>query len=48
MNKNFIADEEIRLDIFLSKKLNETRNQIDQLIKKGFVTISNKKRQKVV
>jgi 23S rRNA pseudouridine1911/1915/1917 synthase len=46
MNKNFIADEEIRLDIFLSKKLNETRNQIDQLIKKGFVTISNKKKAK--
>jgi 23S rRNA pseudouridine1911/1915/1917 synthase len=36
-------DEEIRLDKFLSSQLNETRNQIDQLIKKGCVSILNKK-----
>jgi 23S rRNA pseudouridine1911/1915/1917 synthase len=46
MNKEFIVDENQRLDIFLSKKLNETRNQIDQLIKKGFVKVSNKKNTK--
>ncbi|MEA3314472.1 MAG: S4 domain-containing protein, partial [Campylobacterota bacterium] len=44
--KEFIVDEEIRLDIFLSKKLNETRSQIDHLIKKGFVKVSNKKSAK--
>jgi len=44
--KEFIVDSEDRLDIFLSKKLNETRNQIEQLIKKGFVTVLNKKNAK--
>jgi 23S rRNA pseudouridine1911/1915/1917 synthase len=38
MNKNFICEEEnVRLDKFLSISLNESRNQIEQLIKKGFV-----------
>ncbi|MEA3352198.1 MAG: RluA family pseudouridine synthase [Campylobacterota bacterium] len=45
-NKEFIAQEESRLDIFLSKQLNENRNQIEQLIKKGFVTVENKKKAK--
>ena len=42
MNKNFIVEEEIRLDKYLSTQLNESRNQIEQLIKKGFVKIDNK------
>lgn len=45
-NKKFTADKEIRLDMFLSEKLDETRNQIDQLITKGFVTVENKKKAK--
>ena len=45
-NKMFTADKEIRLDIFLSEKLEETRNQIEQLISKGFVTVQNKKKAK--
>jgi 23S rRNA pseudouridine1911/1915/1917 synthase len=43
MNKNFIVNErynQIRLDIFLSKMLNVTRNQIIQLIKKDFVKVN--------
>jgi 23S rRNA pseudouridine1911/1915/1917 synthase len=44
--KEFIVDQAIRLDKFLTIKLNENRNQIDQLIKKGFVTILNKKNVK--
>jgi 23S rRNA pseudouridine1911/1915/1917 synthase len=43
MNKNFICEEEnIRLDKFLSISLNESRNQIEQLIKKGYVKVDNK------
>jgi 23S rRNA pseudouridine1911/1915/1917 synthase len=42
MNKKFIVDESIRLDQFLTKQLKENRNQINQLIKKGFVKVSNK------
>lgn len=45
-NKKFTADKEIRLDVFLSEKLNETRNQIEQLIKKGYVNVVNKKKAK--
>ena len=41
--KEFIVEENIRLDLFLTKVLNETRNQISLLIKKGFVNVSNKK-----
>jgi len=44
--KEFIAQKEIRLDIFLSEQLDETRNQVDHLIKKGFVTVENKKKAK--
>jgi len=46
MTKTFIADECIRLDKFLSKKLNQNRNQIEQLIKKDFVKIKNKQNVK--
>ena len=46
MTKTFIADECIRLDKFLSKKLNQNRNQIEQLIKKNFVKITNKQNVK--
>ncbi|MEA1914964.1 MAG: RluA family pseudouridine synthase [Campylobacterota bacterium] len=43
MNKNYICEEEnIRLDKFLSICLNESRNQIEHLIKKGFVSVDNK------
>ncbi len=44
--KEFISQEEIRLDVFLTKMLDETRNQIDHLIKKGFVKVENKKKAK--
>ncbi len=46
MNKEFIVEQPMRLDAFLVIKLEETRNQIDQLIKKGYVTVSNKKHAK--
>ena len=42
MNKNFIVEEELRLDKYLSNKLNESRNQIEQLIKKEFVKVNGK------
>lgn len=42
MHKNFIVLEESRLDKYLSEKLDESRNQIEQLIKKGFVKIDDK------
>ena len=45
-NKEFIAQKEMRLDMFLSEVLDETRNQIDQLIKKGYVKVQNKKKAK--
>lgn len=44
--KEFIADEQVRLDQFLSKKLDQSRNQIEQLIKKGFVQIEKKSKAK--
>ncbi len=47
MNKNFICEEEnIRLDKFLTNCLNESRNQIEHLIKKGFVQVDSKKTTK--
>jgi len=39
--KTFTADKEERLDKFLSEKLNVSRNQIENLIKKGLVKINN-------
>jgi 23S rRNA pseudouridine1911/1915/1917 synthase len=45
-NKQFIPTQEIRLDLFLSNQLNESRNQIEQLIKKGCVTVQNKSKAK--
>ena len=45
-SKQFIPTQEIRLDLFLSEQLNESRNQIEQLIKKGFVTVENKSKAK--
>ncbi|MEA3513219.1 MAG: RluA family pseudouridine synthase [Campylobacterota bacterium] len=45
-NKKFTVEKEMRLDIFLSNKLNESRNQIDNLIKKGCVQVSNKQNTK--
>ena len=37
----YIADKNVRLDKFLSEKLNVSRNQIEQLIKKEAVKINN-------
>jgi 23S rRNA pseudouridine1911/1915/1917 synthase len=45
-SKQYIPTQEIRLDLFLSEQLNETRNQIEQLIKKGCVTVENKSKAK--
>jgi 23S rRNA pseudouridine1911/1915/1917 synthase len=45
-SKKFIADEQIRLDQFLSKQLDQSRNQIEQLIKKGYVQIEGKSKVK--
>ncbi len=42
MNKNFIVEEENRLDKFLAKKIDVSRNQIEQLIKKAFVKVEDK------
>jgi 23S rRNA pseudouridine1911/1915/1917 synthase len=42
MHKNFIVLEESRLDKYLSQKLEETRNQIEQLIKKEYVKVDGK------
>ncbi|MDX9795652.1 MAG: RluA family pseudouridine synthase [Arcobacteraceae bacterium] len=42
MNKNFIVQEENRLDKFLSLNLEETRNQIEHLIKKECVKVDGK------
>jgi len=44
--REFVAQKEVRLDIFLSEVLQESRNQIDQLIKKGYVKVENKKKAK--
>lgn len=43
MPKDFIVDEIQRLDKFLTTKLNQNRNQVVQLIKKGYITIEGKK-----
>jgi len=42
MYKNFIVEDEIRLDKYLSLKINASRNQIEQLIKKEFVKVDQK------
>lgn len=46
MNKNFIVNEVNRLDKFLALNIDASRNQIEQLIKKGFVTVDGKKSTK--
>jgi len=45
-NKEFTAEQEMRLDQFLCEKLDESRNQVDHLIKKGFVKVQNKQKAK--
>lgn len=45
-SKQFIPTQEIRLDLFLSEQINVSRNQIEQLIKKGCVTVENKQKAK--
>src|SRR5574344_1719225 len=42
MYKNFIVEEENRLDKFLTSKMDASRNQIEQLIKKEFVKVDGK------
>ncbi|MGB6327541.1 MAG: RluA family pseudouridine synthase [Halarcobacter sp.] len=42
MDKNFIVNEVNRLDKFLSLNIEASRNQIEQLIKKGFVKVDGK------
>lgn len=42
MDKNFIVQEENRLDKFLALHIEASRNQIEQLIKKGFVKVNDK------
>ena len=42
MDKNFIVDEENRLDKFLTLHISSSRNQIEHLIKKGFVSVDGK------
>lgn len=42
MYKNFIVEEENRLDKFLTSKIDASRNQIEQLIKKEFVKVDGK------
>lgn len=39
MDKNFIVNEENRLDKFLASKIDASRNQIEQLIKKEYVKV---------
>lgn len=41
-NQTFIVEQSDRLDSFLSTKLETSRNQIAQLIKKSFVTVNGK------
>lgn len=42
MDKKLIVDSNERLDKYLSKHLEESRNQIESLIKKGFVKVDDK------
>ena len=42
MHKNFIVEEDLRLDKFLTSKIESSRNQIEQLIKKEFVKVDGK------
>jgi 23S rRNA pseudouridine1911/1915/1917 synthase len=42
MDKNFIVQEINRLDKFLSLNIDASRNQIEQLIKKGYVKVNGK------
>jgi 23S rRNA pseudouridine1911/1915/1917 synthase len=44
--REFTADEAIRVDKFLANRLNQNRNQIEQLIKKGLVSINGKPAKK--
>ncbi len=42
MDKNFIVTQANRLDKFLALNIDASRNQIEQLIKKGFVSVDGK------
>lgn len=43
--KHFIVDEAVRLDRYLTDHLDVSRNQIEQLIKKGYVKVSSLEKQ---
>lgn len=43
---SYQSEENIRLDVFLSSKLNESRNQIEQLIKKEYVKVDGQVKTK--
>lgn len=45
--QQFKVHQSIRLDQFLTKKLNQSRNQVENFIKNGFVSVENKKQSKV-
>ena len=40
--QTFLADENSRLDVFLAKKLNQSRNQVALLIEKDCVHVNDK------
>jgi 23S rRNA pseudouridine1911/1915/1917 synthase len=42
MNKNLIVNQENRLDKFLTQNIDASRNQIEHLIKKGYVKVDGK------
>lgn len=46
MNKEYIVNEALRLDKFLSTMLDSSRNQIEQLIKNNYVLVDGKEKVK--
>ena len=42
MDKEYIVDASVRIDKFVSSKLTSSRNQIENLIKKGYVSVDGK------
>lgn len=40
--QTFLVDENSRLDVFLAKKLNQSRNQVALLIEKDCVQVNDK------
>lgn len=40
--QTFLVDENLRLDVFLAKKLNQSRNQVTLLIEKDCIQVNDK------